>query len=155
MKTAEDIVKNKNMGLITIPSDKTVLQACRLMVDNKIGAVLIEKNDDIVGIWSERDLLQNILKVGFDPETARVGTYMTTPLHCAPFDAPIHKLEDMFMGLRIRHILIEKEEKYIGLLSIGDVIRANLIEKEQRFKELNSFTSWKYYEDWKWDRVRK
>jgi len=150
VKTAEDIIKDKNRSLLTIPHDRTILNACRLMVDNKIGAILVEKEGEIAGIWSERDLLRNLLLVGFDPSIALIGSYMNSPLHCAPFDAPLHKLEDMFLGLRIRHILVEKNGNYIGLLSIGDVLREELIEKNNKFEELNSLASWEYYEDWKW-----
>lgn len=152
MKTAEDIIKNKSKGFITVPFDKTILQACRIMVDNKIGSILVEKDNRIAGIWTERDLLRNTLTVGFDPATALVGNYMTSPLHSASHDASVYQLEDMVLGLKIRHILIEKRGDYIGLLSIGDIIRANLIEKDRKFKELKSIVSWEYYEDWKWDR---
>ena len=55
------------------------------MVDNKIGAILVKKDDEFVGIWSERDLLRNITSEGFDPKKAKVGDYMTSPLsHCKP-----------------------------------------------------------------------
>ncbi len=154
MKTAEDIIKDKDAELISIPFNKTILQACRMMVDNKIGAMLVEKNDNVVGIWTERDLLRNTLTTGFDPETAIVGNYMTTPLQSAPHDATVHKLEDIVLGRKIRHILVEKEGQYIGLLSVGDILRTNLIEKDKKFRELNTITSWDYYEDWKWGRKK-
>ncbi len=155
MKTAEDLLAGKSRDLLTIQGDKTILQACRLMVDNKIGAVLVEEGEKVVGIWTERDLLRNILVVGFDPETARIRTYMTSPLRSVPHDATLPQLEDMILGLRIRHILVEKNGRYIGVLSIGDVLRANLIDKDKKIKELHSAVSWQYYEDWKWDRPKK
>ncbi len=63
---------------------------------------------------------------------------------------PLVVLEEMFLGLFIRHILVEKDNRYVGLLSIGDVIRASLLEKDGKIKELNSIASWQYYEDWCW-----
>lgn len=155
MKTAEDILTSKPVDLITISASKTILQACRLMVDNKIGAVLVEEDSRIVGIWTERDLLRNMLVTGFDPETARVGTYMTTPLRSIPHDAPIDRIQDMILGLRIRHVLVEKKGEYIGMLSIGDALRAGLLEKDHTIKKLNKAVSWEYYENWKWDRRKK
>jgi signal-transduction protein with cAMP-binding, CBS, and nucleotidyltransferase domain len=59
-------------------------------------------------------------------------------------------LEEMFLGLFIRHILVEKDSQYVGLLSIGDVIRTSLLEKDEKIKELNSIASWQYYEEWCW-----
>lgn len=61
----------------------------------------------------------------------------------------------MFLGLFLRHILVEKEGEYIGLLSIGDVLRAGLLEKDRQFREINKFFSWDYYENWKAGRKKK
>ena len=85
----------------------------------------------------------------FDPATAKIGDHMSTPLHTAPHSTRIYKLEDMFLGLFLRHLPIEKDGEFIGMLSIGDVLRASLLEKDRRFKELNDFVSWDYYENWK------
>jgi len=57
-------------------------------------------------------------------------------------------------GLFIRHIIVEKNGRYIGLLSIGDVLRASLMEQDLQIKELNAMASWEYYENWGWDRKR-
>ena len=155
MKTAEDIVHDKKVEIVTIDWDKTVLEACHKMIEHKIGAIVVEKHNDLVGVWSERDLLNNITNKKFDASVAKVGDYMNHPLHTAPFDTPISKLEEMFLGLFIRHLVIEKDGHYIGFISIGDVLRANLLEKDQQFKKINTLVSWDYYEDWKWGRKKR
>jgi len=155
MKTAEDIVNEKQREIVFVSGDLTVHQACRKMIENKIGAIVIKKDDEFVGIWSERDLLRNICNEGFDPLTARVGDYMSAPLQSAPHSTRIHKLEEMFLGLFLRHLLIEKDGEYIGMLSIGDVIRASLLSKDRQFKDLNEFVSWDYYENWRLGRSKK
>jgi CBS domain-containing protein len=155
MTIAEDILKDKNVEIITISYDQTVQKACKTMIENKIGAIVVKKSNEYVGMWTERDLLRNITADGFNPQSSIIGDYMTTPLHSVSYDTPLHKLEDMILGLFVRHFLVEKEGQYIGIISIGDVLRANLLEKDQRFKELHSFVSWEYYEDWKWGRKKK
>ena len=60
---------------------------------------------------------------------------MTAPLRTVSHRTRLHKLEEMFLGLFLRHLLVEKEGEYIGLISIGDVLRANLLEKDEKFKE--------------------
>ena len=155
MITAEAILKEKNSEMVCVFSDQTIFQALRMMVSKKIGAILVKKDDDIAGIWTERDLMRNSIMPGFNAETARIGDYMTTRLHTAPHDTPIIRLKEMFLGLFIRHILITREGKYIGLLSIGDVVRAGLLEKEQQVRELNSLINWEYYENWGWDRKKR
>ncbi len=80
---------------------------------------------------------------------------MTSPLRSASHSTRIYKLEEMFLGLFLRHILIEKDGEYIGMLSIGDVLRAGLLEKDRQFKEINDFVSWDYYQNWKAGRSKK
>jgi len=155
MKTADDIVKDKNSVIISIPHNQTVQQACEAMLNNKIGAIVIRKDNEYVGIFSERDLLQNITMGGFNPQSARVGDYMSSPIHTVSHDTPLHKLEETFLGLFVRHLLVEKEGEHIGMISIGDVLRANLLEKNQKFNDLESFVSWEYYENWGWDRKKR
>ena len=81
--------------------------------------------------------------------------YMTTPLKTTAYSTPIFKLEEMFLGLFLRPILVEKEGEYINILSIGDVVRASLLEKDRIIKEPNALASWEYYESWGWDRKKR
>ncbi|NNL75636.1 MAG: CBS domain-containing protein [Desulfobacterales bacterium] len=149
MKTAEDIIKDKPGGIISISWDQSVQQACREMAQKKIGAILVKKNNKYVGIWTERDLLRKMTEENFDPATAIIGDHMSTPLRTAPHSTRIYKLEDMFLGLFLRHLPIEKDGKFIGMISIGDVLRASLLEKDRQFKNINDFVSWDFYENWK------
>jgi signal-transduction protein with cAMP-binding, CBS, and nucleotidyltransferase domain len=151
MKTAQDILNQKaTVSLFTVAPEETVKKAIEKMVAKRVGAILVEEEDHIIGIWTERDLLNNITNPSFDPETDRVRDYMSSPLRKASHDTPLVVLEEMFLGLFIRHILVEKDNQYVGLLSIGDVIRTSLLEKDEKIKELNSIASWQYYEDWCW-----
>ena len=155
MKTAENILKDKRIpNMVTVSENTTIFEAVKLMVSNNIGAMLVTQNEQIKGIWTERDFLRNMLEPGFDPKTARIGDYMKTDLKSAAHDTPIIKLEEIFLGLYIRHILIKKKKKYIGMLSIGDVIRASLVSKDDEIKNLNKIASWEYYENWKGPRKR-
>ena len=155
MKTAEDIILDKKSKLVFVSHDQNIMEALGLMVKYRIGAILVKNGDEIVGIWTERDFLRNSLKPGFDPHNERVGDYMSSPLHSAPHDATLTTLEEMFLGLFVRHIPIKKEGKFIGMVSIGDALRANMLEKDRQIKELNSMASWQYYENWGWERKRR
>jgi signal-transduction protein with cAMP-binding, CBS, and nucleotidyltransferase domain len=149
MKTAADILKEKKTPkMVTITENTTIYEAIAYMVKNKIGAMLISDGDDIKGIWTERDYLRNTMEPGFDPKTARIGDFMKTDLISAEYDTPIIKLQEKFLGLFIRHILIKKKKKYIGMLSVGDVVRASLLAKDNEIKDLNKIASWEYYENW-------
>lgn len=152
MKTAEDIIKEKNHKMVYVPENTVIKDVISQMVQNKIGAMLVKKNDQFIGIWTERDLLRNCLEPKFDPENSTVGEYMDTKIVSAPADTTIEKLQDMFLGLFIRHILIIRGLSYLGLLSIGDILRAVLLEKDKEIKKLNKIAGWEYYENWGWHR---
>ena len=151
MKVAGDILQGKNAAMIAADIDQTVLEVLRVMVENNIGAILVRREGRIVGIWTEKDYVRNSLQAGFDPRTTRIGDVMVPTLHTAAYDKPIPKLQEMYLGLYTRYVMIEKEGRYAGLLSIGDVLRANLLEKDRELKNLNELVSWDYYEDWRWD----
>jgi CBS domain-containing protein len=151
MITAQDILNEKRTpNMVTISENAVIYDAIALMVKNKIGAMLVGKGDTIQGIWTERDFLRNTLEPGFDPKTARIGDYMNTDLIFADYNTPVIKLQEKFLGLFIRHILIKKRKKYIGMLSVGDVIRASLWAKDAEIRDLNKIASWEYYENWSW-----
>ena len=154
MKTAEDIILDKNSDIVHVTRTQTVSEAIDLMNENEIGAILVKEGDDMIGIWTERDYLRGSSDSNFDPTTAEVGDHMTSPLHFAPHDATLTQLEEMFLGLYLRHLPIKKDDRFLGMVSIGDVLRANLLDKDRKIKELNSMASWQYYENWGWDRTK-
>lgn len=151
MKTAGDILEGKNAEMISAQADQTVLEALRVMVEKNIGAILVREGERVVGIWTEKDHVRNSLQAGFDPHKTRIGDVMTRTLHTASYDTPIPQLQEMYLGLYTRYVMIEKEGRFVGLLSIGDALRANLLEKDRELRNLNELVSWEYYEDWRWD----
>jgi CBS domain-containing protein len=155
MRTAEDIIKENNREMVCVDHGGTVADAIQRMVAQKIGAILVRKADDLMGIFSERDLLRNMATPGFDPLTAPIVHYMSSPLCTAPHDTSLMKLTEIFLGRFIRHIVVEKEGRPIGMLSIGDALRASLLAQDQKIKELNAIASWEYYENWGWDRKKR
>lgn len=152
--TAEEILKSKRHHLISVAPDTPVSEALKLMNEKRIGAILVKKDGEIAGIWTERDLMQDCLGDGFDVKTNVIGDFMTTDLQYAEHSDNVYELMDQFLGKRLRHLLIRKDGKYIGVLSSGDVMRATLSEKDHELKKLNAMVSWDYYENWKWERTR-
>lgn len=150
MKTAEDILKEKTAKMVFVAEDTVIKDVVSQMVQHKIGAMLVKKNGHFIGIWAERDLMCNCLEPGFDLNTSTVGEYMNRTIVYAQADTPIEKLQEMYLGLFIRHILIVRDQTYLGLLSMGDILRALLLEKDKEIKKLNKIASWEYYENWGW-----
>jgi CBS domain-containing protein len=152
MKTAEAIIDEKRSEFVTVTKEQSLFEAIQLMNEKKIGAILVQEGDDLIGIWTERDYLRNSSDPDFNPHTAKIADFMSSPLHFADHTANLTQLEEMFLGLYLRHLPVRKDGQFIGMVSIGDVLRASLLEKDHQIKQLNSLASWQYYENWGWDR---
>jgi signal-transduction protein with cAMP-binding, CBS, and nucleotidyltransferase domain len=149
MRTAADILKNNVHDIASVPADTILFDALILMSKKKVGAMLVKTGEEYVGIWTERDLMRQVIQDGFDLKTAKIGDYMVTDLKYSDASETAYDMMDKFLGLRLRHLLIKEEGQVIGVLSIGDVIKATLREKKDEIESLNTLVSWEYYEEWK------
>jgi signal-transduction protein with cAMP-binding, CBS, and nucleotidyltransferase domain len=149
MLTAGNILENKGGKVISVSIDSTVAEALHVMIEKKIGAILITEGEEIKGIWTERDLMKNVITEGFYSKTTKIKEVMTTDLISSSHNDSLYQLMDKCLGMRLRHLLIEKDGKYIGLLSAGDITRAHLMKKSSELEVLNKMANWDYYEDWK------
>ena len=149
MNIAEDLIKSKNRGLVSVPRTTTLAEAVAVMSDENVGCLLVSDGDDIVGIWTERDLIRDVASDGFDIGSATIGSYMSHPLFTCQWDESVYSLVDKFLGLRIRHLVVAKQGEYIGLLSAGDVMKASIRAKDLELAHANAGLSWEYYEEWR------
>jgi CBS domain-containing protein len=150
MRTAEDLLKEKGTEIISVSPDTLISDAVKLMIENNIGGIAIKEGDNIIGIWTERDLLHNIADDSFYSKKTPISELMHGDLITANHDESIYTLMDKFLGKKLRHLFIVKEGEIIGLLSIGDVVKANLNEKTKELEELNAVFNWDYYNNWRW-----
>ena len=148
-RTARDILKEKGGHMVTISSEATIYQAVKIMTQNRVGSIVVVDEGRIVGIWTERDLMYRVIDDSFNPRTEGIGQTMSKTLISANVNDQAFQLYDKFLGRRIRHLLIEENGDYIGILSVGDVMRANLQQRAEEYRDLNEMVSLEYYENWK------
>ena len=153
--TAEDIIEEKGSEIISVSPETTIYDALKLMVGSKIGAVMVKEGEKYVGIWTERDLMRNTISESFDPKTAMIGDYMTKELLFVPHDTSVYKIKDIFLGKRVRRMLVVRHDQFIGLLTVGDVIRASLQEREKEVKKLSDLVNLEYYDEWRWKKKKQ
>ena len=148
--TAEEIVYEKGGKIQSVSKDSSVYDALVIMCEHKIGAILVEEDGKYIGIWTERDLMRNAIVPEFNPRSSTINDYMISGVKAAPHSDNPYQLVDKFLGMRIRHLLIEKNGEIIGLLSVGDVVKSRLNEKMKEVNDLKEMVNWEYYENWKW-----
>ena len=151
METAKKMVADKGRKIVSVPVGTTLFATLEKMNQKKVGAILVTRDEKIIGIWTERDLMRDIIQQKIELKTALIENYITTQLMSAPHTDTVFNLMDKFLGLRVRHLLIEEDGNIIGLVSGGDVMKCVVHEKDAELRQLNSMVSWDYYENWKWN----
>lgn len=144
MSVISEIIENKGGMVLSVDINESVLDAINLMAQVNIGAVLVQENDTISGIFTERDYLQKIALKSLSSKDTRVGDVMTTPVvSAAPGDSVQQCMETM-TTCRCRHLPIVKDGKLLGIVSIGDLVKKMLDEKEAEVEQLSQYITGTY-----------
>lgn len=154
MTTAEDIVNKTQRKMLKASPDTIVFDVLKIMAGDKTGSIFVEEDGNIVGIWTERDLLRESIKEGFDIRTSVIGESMSTNLISAPHDASVFKLMDICITKYIRRIPIKKNGEYIGMIYVFDLFEDILAKKNEELKKLNEIANLEYYKP-SWHRKRR
>jgi CBS domain-containing protein len=128
--TVRQMLQGKPVVHAVRPGD-TVYEALRLMADKNIGAVLVRSGDQIEGILSERDYARKVILLGKTSKETLVSEIMTTRVICVEPDWTADQCMALMTEKRIRHLPVLEQERLIGVISIGDVVRA--VVDEQQF----------------------
>ena len=125
---------------ITISSEETIKEVAALLAKKSIGAVPVtNKNEEVIGIVSERDIVRNLNNRDVDITSEKVATIMTKSVISAPKTVSSSDLMEIMTENKIRHVVIMEEKALLGIVSIGDVVK-RLIEKlEGEAEQLRSF----------------
>jgi len=130
MKTIRGLLKNKGNEVYSINPDATVYEALSLMADKKIGALIVMEGDRVVGVLSERDYARKVILEGRSSEGTRVKEIMTTRVLFSSPDRSIEECMAMMTDQRIRHLPIMEDERLVGVISIGDLVKAIIAEQQ-------------------------
>lgn len=129
MQTIREILKQKGNHIYSVTPDTTVYEALKLMADKNVGAVLVLVDNNLFGIMSERDYARKVvLKSRFSNEVL-VKEIMSAEIFCVDIDQPIAVTEAIMTQKRIRHLPVIEKNKLVGIVSIGDVVKASMDNK--------------------------
>ena len=122
MPTVNDILKRKGNDVHTVAPDVNVLDATKLMNQHRIGALLVVQDGQVLGMFTERDVLTRIVAVSRDPASTKVREVMTTPVaYCTP-ESSLEECGDIFTARHIRHLPVLSDNELKGVITSGDVL---------------------------------
>ena len=144
MSTIRDVLERKGNNVLTIDRGASVLEAIGSMSKANIGALVITKNDQPAGIFTERDYLRKIALEGRSSRETRVEEVMSSPLITVSPTDPCRTGMEMMTERRCRHLPVVDGEQMIGIVSLGDLVKYMLSEKEAEVEQLSSYISGSY-----------
>ncbi len=139
MKTVAEILALKGKDVWTASADTTVFDALLIMASKGIGALLVKEGDELVGISSERDFARGMVEPGHSPADFRVRDLMTKRVVYAEPRHTVDECMALMTDKRIRHLPIMDQGELIGIISIGDVVKAVIEEKQFLISQLENY----------------
>lgn len=140
--TVHDLLaRKKGPGAISVAPDCTVFEALEILAARNIGAVLVIDDDELVGILSERDYARQVILKGKASKDTPVREIMTTSVICVHPQQTIEECMALMTDKRFRHLPVVADDRLLGVLSIGDVVKALLDEQAFRIEQLESYIS--------------
>jgi CBS domain-containing protein len=147
MKTVRDILSAKDQAICSIHPRARVFDALKLMSEMEIGAVMVlDESGKVCGILSERDYARKISLRGKTSRETAVAEIMT-PAERMHTVGPANTLEDcmvLMTAKHVRHLPVFEDARFVGLISIGDVVKAIISEKQSLIDQLHDYISGKF-----------
>ncbi len=140
MKTVKDILQKKGTEVLSIDKDETVYTALTKMAEADIGALVVLDQGKVVGIMSERDYARKVILKGASSLDTKVGQIMTERFCYVTPDQSVEECMALVTETRSRHLpVMNKDDELLGLVSIGDLVKASISEKEFLISQLSNY----------------
>ena len=139
MLSVQQLLDHKPKAIHSIAPDDPVLAAIRKMAEHHIGALLVMSGDRLVGIISERDYARKVVLMGRSSTETRVEAIMTSKVITVIPRQDAHDCMRLMTDKRIRHLPVMNGDRVVGVLSIGDLVRAVIQEQERTIADLESY----------------
>ncbi|MEW8029332.1 MAG: CBS domain-containing protein [Candidatus Thiodiazotropha sp.] len=130
MLTVNQLLQRKGYDIETIDSNASVFEALKLMADKEIGSLVVMEDTKIVGLFSERDYARNIILKGRTSKETQVNEIMGSQVLVVNPEQTTEECMAIMTEKRIRHLPVMKDNELVGIISIGDLVKA-IIEEQQ------------------------
>jgi len=128
--TIKQLLDRKGRGVYTIAPEESVFEAIRRMAEKGIGALVVTEGDEPVGIVTERDYARKVILKGRSSKETPVREIMSSPVIFIRPEQTIEEAMAIMTEKKIRHLPVQENDRLVGIISIGDVVKA-IIENQQ------------------------
>jgi CBS domain-containing protein len=139
MKTVAQILRTKGHEVFSISPERSVFEALGLMAEKNVGALLVVEGGRLTGIFSERDYARKVILKGKASRETPVREIMTSRVLYVSPEQSVHDCMALMTDKRVRHLPVLAEERLVGLISIGDVVKAIITEQEFIIEQLQNY----------------
>ena len=141
METVRQLLEEKGHEVWSIRPDASVFEAIELMAEKGIGALVVMEADKTVGLISERDYARSVILKGRASRETPIREIMTQRVICARPDQTVQECMALMTEKRVRHLPVMEGERLIGLVSIGDLVKAIITEQQFIIEQLEHYIS--------------
>ena len=139
MVRVKQLLRQKGNEVWSVDVEEPVLEAIQLMADKHIGALPVTRNGELVGVISERDYARKVILLGRSSAETPVWQIMSSPVITVTPEDDVRRCMQVMTEHRIRHLPVLQDEVMVGVISIGDLVRAVIEEQDQTIQHLERF----------------
>ena len=142
MTIVAQVIKNKAVqSIFTISPNATVLEAIKIMADKGVGALVVAEDEKVVGIFSERDYTRKIALMERTSESTLVSDIMTSKVISVGVNHTVEECLQLMTDRHLRHLPVLDQEKLVGFISIGDLVKAAMEDQRILIEQLQQYIS--------------
>ena len=139
MKTVTQLLRTKAAGILSVSPETPVFSALQVMAEKNVGALLVLERDELVGIFSERDYARKVILKGKTSKETPVREIMSSHVLYIRPEQTIEDCMALMTDKRVRHLPVLEHGKVIGVISIGDVVKALIAEQQFIIAQLQNY----------------
>lgn len=139
MSTVRDVLGTKAPGVWDVAPGATVYEALERMAEKDVGALVVVEDGGLVGIFSERDYARRVILAGRSSREMRVRDLMVAPVLTVRPDQSIDECMALMTERRVRHLPVVEDGALVGIVTIGDVVKRILAEREATIEHLENY----------------
>ena len=139
MITVRQLLDKKGRQIFSIGPGAAVLEAIRLMAERHVGALLVMEGEKLSGIVSERDYARKVILMGRSSADTPVRDIMTVAVVTVQPETPVEKCMQVMTERRVRHLPVIEAGRVVGMVSIGDLVKAVIADQQQHIEQLESY----------------